>query len=403
VAAPHRWDGARRALGHRPFRRFFAGQAVSVVGSWVQTVAMAWLMYRLTGSTAMLGLVTFLSQGPLLVVGPLAGWLGDRVERRRLVLVTQSLLGIQAGVLGLVTLAGLATPVVLLVMAGLQGVLAGLDTPVRQSFLADLAPDRAAVPSVVALNSFVMNCGRLAGPMLAGLLLARLDEGACFLVNALSYLAVVVAVMLARGEVAAPASRAAATAGWRAALRAARKAPALREAMPLVVTTSLCASPYATLMPAVVRETYGGGPGTLGLLVGCAGAGGVLATAWLALGAQGFALRRVTPVACAAAGLGLLGVALAPPLAVAAACMVLTGAGIIATAASANMRIQSEAPEPFRSRWVSLYVMGFLGMAPLGGLVAGILASALGVLAVIGGGGAVCCMAAALLRRRAAA
>lgn len=397
-----RHAAALRAFRHRNFRLFFAGQGISIIGTWVQSIALSWLMYRLTGSTVLLGLTTFLTQAPVLVVGPFSGWLGDRFDRRRLLVVTQGLLLVQALALGLLVLGGWAWSESLLAMAALQGVLSGLDTPIRQSFLGEMVPDKADLPNAIALNSFLMNGGRLIGPMIAGLLLVQVSEGVCFLVNAASYAAVVWAVVAMKSSSVSHQSAVAkkGTERWIDALRYAWRTPVIRSLLPLVMTVSFFASPYVTLMPAIAREVFGGGPAMLGALVGAAGLGGVVATAVLATRASLVRLDRWTRIACATAGISLAAFSFTTTPSLALPLMFGVGAGIIGTAASVNMQLQAEVDDRFRGRAISLYVMGFLGVAPFGGLWAGFLASHIGAPATLGLGGGACMAVLLLLRRR---
>ncbi len=395
-----RHAAALRAFRHRNFRLFFAGQGISIIGTWVQSIALSWLMYRLTGSTVLLGLTTFLTQAPVLVVGPFSGWLGDRFDRRRLLVVTQGLLLVQALALGLMALGGWASSTSLLAMAALQGLLSGLDTPIRQSFLGEMVPDKADLPNAIALNSFLMNGGRLIGPMIAGLLLVQVSEGVCFLVNAASYAAVVWAVIAMKPSSIAHQSTAAkrGTERWVDALRYASRTPVIRRLLPLVMTVSFFASPYVTLMPVIAREVFGGGPGMLGSLVGAAGLGGVAATAFLATRGSLSSLERLTRIACGTAGLSLAGFSFTTTPIVALPLMFGVGAGIIGTAASVNMLLQSQVDDRFRGRVISLYVMSFLGVAPFGGLWAGFLASHVGATTTLAAGGLICAATALLIR-----
>jgi MFS family permease len=396
-----RYAAALRAFHHRNFRLFFAGQGISIIGTWVQSIALSWLMYRLTGSPVLLGLTTFLTQAPVLIVGPFSGWLGDRLDRRQLLVITQGLLLVQAVVLGILALAGAASPRVLLAMAALQGVLSGLDTPIRQSFLGEMVPDKADLPNAIALNSFLMNGGRLIGPMIAGLLLARVSEGVCFLVNAASYAAVVMAVIAMRpsaiSQGGARAKRG--TESWADALRYAWNTPVIRNLLPLVMTVSFFASPYVTLMPVIAREVFGGGPAMLGTLVGAAGLGGVVATAFLATRANMSRLARLTRIACGTAGLSLAAFTFTNTPLLALPLMFGVGAGIIGTAASVNMQLQVEVDDRFRGRVISLYVMSFLGLSPFGGLWAGFLASRIGAPSTLALGGTLCLVGLLFVRR----
>lgn len=389
-----------RAFRHRNFRLFFAGQGVSIIGTWVQSIALSWLMYRLTGSPVLLGLTTFLTQAPVLIVGPFSGWLGDRYDRRRLLVVTQALLLVQALALGILALGGWAWSGSLLAMAALQGVLSGLDTPIRQSFLGEMVPDKADLPNAIALNSFLMNGGRLIGPMIAGLLLAHVSEGVCFLVNAASYAAVIAAAIAMRATTAGGHSRQA-TAGsdrWTDAIRYAWNTPVIRQLLPLVMTVSFFVSPYVTLMPVIAREVFGGGPATLGLLVGAAGLGGVAATGLLAARASVVRLDRWTRIACGTAGFSLAAFSFTSTSFFALPLMFGVGAGIIGTAASVNMQLQAEVDDRYRGRVISLYVMSFLGLAPFGGLWAGYLASHIGAPNTLALGGVACAAATLLIR-----
>jgi len=180
-----------RAFRYPAFRRFYAGQTVSIIGSWVQSIALSWLVYRLTGAATLLGLTAFLTQAPILLLGPVAGSLLDRFDRRRLLLMAQWALAAQATLLGAIALLGMAAVPGLLALAAAQGVIASLETSARQSFLNMLVPDREDLPNAIALNSFLMNSGRLIGPGIAGLLLNHTSEGICFLVNAASFLAAI--------------------------------------------------------------------------------------------------------------------------------------------------------------------------------------------------------------------
>jgi MFS family permease len=279
--------------------------------------------------------------------------------------------------------------------------LSGLDTPIRQSFLGEMVPDKADLPNAIALNSFLMNGGRLIGPMIAGLLLAQVSEGVCFLVNAASYAAVILAV-IAMSPASAVPGRAGAKAGterWADALRYAWNTPAIRSLLPLVMTVSFFASPYVTLMPAIAREVFAGGPGMLGSLVGAAGLGGVVATAFLATRASLLRLERLTRFACGTAGLSLAAFSFTTTPALAMALMFGVGAGIIGTAASVNMQLQAEVDDRFRGRVISLYVMSFLGLAPFGGLWAGYLASHVGAPTTLALGGTACLAALLVLRQ----
>ncbi|MFO1321899.1 MAG: MFS transporter [Burkholderiales bacterium] len=393
---------ALRSFRHAAFRRFYAGQTLSVIGSWIQTIALGWLVYRLTASPLLLGLTTFLTQAPILFLTPVAGVLTDRVDRRALLVVTQALLAVQAASLGALTLLDYASVPVLLAASAVQGFITAFETPARQSFLSVLVPDRTDLPNAIALNSFLMNSGRLIGPGIAGLLLAITSEGVCFLVNSVSFLAVIAVVRKIRAP--RPSDGGVRTVGHEGFLHGLRDAWRFRPArvlLPFVMTISLFASPYATLMPAVVKEVLRGGPGTLGLFVGMAGFGGLCGTAMLAAWRDVHSLPRVTVATCALTGLALTAFALSPFYWLSLIAMPAIGFGIIATAASVNMLLQTVTPPERRGRVIGLYISAFLGLAPFGALLAGFLASWVGALTTIGTGGSLCLLASVALRRSA--
>jgi len=368
-----------RALKHPLFRRFFFCQAVSILGHWMQQIALQWLVYRTTGSAAMLGLVAFANQAPILFIAPFSGVLADRLDRRKLLITTQSFAAIQALLLGALVLSGTFETWHLVAMALLFGVVAGLDTPVRHSLFVTMVEDRSDLPNAIALNSFLMNSGRLIGPSIAGLVLITVEEGYCFLFNALSYLGVVwMAWTLPR----LTPSRDAAVAGYLQSLRDAAayawKQHRIRELLALISCVAFFGSSYIVLMPVFARDVYGGGSDTLGFLVGSAGFGAVMGTAYLASRGNIDHLSRHLMFTSMLAGTALLAVGLSPWLWLTFALMALLGFGIIVTAAGTNMILQSVVEDSKRGRVVSFYTMAFLGMIPFGALAGGNLANLIG-------------------------
>ena len=368
-----------RALKHPLFRRFFYCQAVSILGHWMQQIALQWLVYRTTGSAAMLGLVAFANQAPILFIAPFSGVLADRLDRRKLLIATQSFAAMQALLLGALVLSGTFETWHLVAMALLFGVVAGLDTPVRHSLFVTMVDDRSDLPNAIALNSFLMNSGRLIGPSIAGVVLIYVQEGYCFLFNALSYLGVVwMAWTLPR----LTPSRDAAFAGYFQSLRDAAayawKHQQIRELLALISCIAFFGSSYIVLMPVFARDVFGGGSDTLGFLVGCAGFGAVMGTAYLASRGNIDHLARHLRFTSMLAGFALLAVGLSPWLWLTFALMALLGFGIIVTAAGTNMILQSVVDDSKRGRIVSFYTMAFLGMIPFGALAGGNLANLIG-------------------------
>ena len=281
MSASRSWPNSLRALRHRNFRLYFAGHAVSTLGTWVQQVALAWLVYRLTGSAALLGITSCVALLPQLFIGPLAGAWIDRHDKRRLLLASQSLMALQAAALAGLTASGLITPALIVGMSALLGVLSAFDTPLRQSLLSRFVDDRADLPNALALNASLFTCSRFVGPPLAGLLLGLTSESLCFALNALSYLALVAGLLRVR---LAPGVRASGSMGsvFREGLDYALRTPSVRRLMLGVLLVNLTASSYAALLPVFARDVFAGDARTLGWLWGAAGFGSLLSSLFLA-------------------------------------------------------------------------------------------------------------------------
>lgn len=361
-----------RALRHRDFRLFFAGQGVSQVGTWLQLIATSWLVYRLSGSAFMLGLAAFAMQIPFLVLAPLAGVFVDRLDRRRVLLATNAIAAVQAATMFALVASGAVQPWHLIAGNLVLGVVNACDAPARQSLLIQLVGGRADLASAIALNSVMMNGARFVGPMLGGTIIAAFGERWGFGANALSY----AAMLLALHHIAAPPPRPApAESGLARQLAAgARYAygflPA-RSALLLLTATSLTVGSYVALMPWFAQEAFGGDSRTLGLLISCAGAGAVTGLVYLALRSGIRGLFRLIAWTAAGSGAALCVFAWAPTLALAGPALYFVGLGLMLTAASTNTILQSIVPDELRGRVAALYVMSFIGMAPLGALAAG--------------------------------
>lgn len=382
-----------RALRHRNFRLYFAGHAISTLGTWIQQVALAWLIYRLSGSAALLGLTTCVALLPQLFVGPLAGAWIDRHDKRRLLILVETLLGVQALVLALLTWLGWINPTLIVAMAALMGVLNAFDTPLRQSLLSQFVDDRADLPNALALNAMLFTSSRFVGPPLAGLLLGVSSEALCFFLNGLSYLALVIGLLLIHLR---PAERAAGS--YRdllgEGLRYARHNPRIRAMMLSVLVINFTASSYVVLLPVFAKDIFAGDATTLGWLWGAAGLGSLLSTLLLASRLSVDSLPRTILAASAITALALLVFAGSDILPLSLAAMALIGFGITVSNVGTNIVLQSEAPEALRGRIVSLYTSTRFGFDALGGLLVGLLAAHLGapwVMALAGGGLLVYC------------
>ena len=391
---------ALRAFRHRNFRLFYAGQAISLLGTWIQQIALSWLVYRTTGSAFLLGLVTFCSQIPMLIFVPLAGLLSDRLDRRKLMLVAYALAAIQSSTLGALTLAGAIRVWEILLLGFLYGAVMAFETPARQALISQIVHSRSDLPNAIALNSVLMNSGRLIGPSIAGLLLVFISEGWCFLINSASFMAIIASTLMMRlPHGRAPRAPTSLAHDLAVAARYAWQTRPIRLFLLLVALISLTASPYTVLMPIFARDVFGGDAHTLGFLVGSAGLGAVIGTAFLTTRPNVFGLGRLVPCSAAIAGIALMLVGVSKLYWLSLMFMACLGFGIIVTAASVNMMLQTLVEEDKRGRIISFYAMAFLGMAPVGGLIAGSLAGQVGapVTAMIDGA---CCLLGALALMR---
>jgi MFS family permease len=367
-----------------------------MLGTWLQQIALPWLVYRTTESAFLLGAVTFANQAPILVIAPLSGLLIDRFDRRRLLILTQSLAALQAGILALLALTGTIQTWHIITLAAFYGIVLGVDTPVRHTLFVEMLGDRSDLPNAIALNSLLMNAARLVGPSIAGIALLFVSEGVCFLLNALSYIVVVwVASTLPGRRAAGPVA-----AGYgRALAEAAAYAwndKTIRFLLALIACTAFFASSYLVIMPIFARDVFGGGAETLGFLVGAAGLGALAGTSYLAARGKPAALVGRLMFTSALAGLAFAAVGLTPFLWLALPLMASLGFGIIVTAASGNMILQSMVSDEKRGRIVSFYTAAFLGMMPVGGLAAGSLAGRIGAPATALAFG-MCCLLGGLI------
>ena len=377
AAQPNRWPPVLRALHHRNFRLYFIDHAISTLGTWVQTVALSWLVYRLTGSAALLGLTTCATLLPQLLVGPIAGAWIDRHDKRRLLIKVESLLGVQALVLAVLTWLELINPTLIVLLAATLGILNAVDTPLRQSLLSRLVDDREDLANALALNAMLFTCSRFIGPPLAGLLLAVTGEALCFALNALSYGGLILglmAVRLAPGEKASGNMRHL----FREGLDHVWHSPSLRGLILGVLVVNLTASTYAVLLPVFAHDIFAGDARTLGWLWGAAGLGSLLSTVLLA-GQQGAdRLRGLILFSASASALGLLLFAGSRSLPLSLLAMLILGFGVTINNVGTNILLQSQAPEALRGRVVSIYTSTRFGFDAIGGLLAGLLAARLG-------------------------
>lgn len=359
-----------RALRHPNYRRYFYGQAISLFGTWIQQVALAWLVYRLTGSTLLLGTVAFLSQAPQLLIAPLAGIIIDRSDRKRLMLVVQGLMLVQSVFLAVFTHMGWIAPWQILAAAFSLGVLNSFDAPLRHALAAQLVSTRADLPNAIALNATIFNVARFVGPPVAGLVLGLTSEAVCFALNALSFVAVIVALQRIRISAVAPLA-APFGAALREGLGYVRASLPVQQLLLQVALLNFLASSYVPLMPAFARDVFGGGPDTLGLLLGSAGAGALGASLYLMTRSSVRGLTASVAGGNLLAALALLAFALADTVWLALPMLFLLGFGAITANASTNTILQTILPDVLRGRVLALYTAANLGAAAVGALVAG--------------------------------
>ncbi|MGC2210353.1 MAG: MFS transporter, partial [Candidatus Korobacteraceae bacterium] len=371
----HAW----RALRYRNFRLFFAGQSISLMGTWMTRIATVWLVYRLTGSAILLGTVAFVGQIPIFLLAPFAGvWL-DRLNRQHVLLATQALAMLQSVVLAALTLTHRVTVHELLWLSALQGVINALDIPVHQAFLVQLVEDKKDLGNAIAINSSMVTMARLVGPALAGLVIAATNEGWCFLIDGASYLAVLASLLMMRVHAAA-AKHAGTTMleqlreGW---TYVSQSVP-LRTILLLFAVVNLMGTPFTELMPMFASKVLHGGPHALGLLMGASGMGALAAALSLAARRSVRGLTKVVPISAALFGAGLILFGLSRSLWISLATMVLTGFGTMLGMAASNTIIQTIVSEDKRGRVMSYYAMAFVGMMPFGSLLAGAMANAIG-------------------------
>jgi MFS family permease len=375
VRLPH----SLRALRSANFRRYYTGQAVSMIGTWVQSVALMWLAYRLSGSTWFTGLVGFLQSVPHLFLAPFAGVLGDRINRRKLLMTALSLLALQSTILAILSGTHLITMPQLAALALFAGICNAFETPTRQSIFVQLIDRREDLPNAIALNSMLMNGTRLIGPSIGGLLIALFNETVCFALNAVSYLAVVLAlrgIRLAPKPPRPPSHPLADLAeGWRYAMGLLP----VRRMLFALAAVSFSIAPYATLMPAMAVQVFGQGAELVGLFIGAVGFGAFISAVSLARRTSVRGLGRWLPIAASVAGLGAIGFGLSANIYASVAFMMMAGFGMFMTGAACNTIIQTVVDEEKRSRVMSYYTMFFIGIAPFGHFTAGWLAEHVGV------------------------
>jgi MFS family permease len=380
-----------RALRHRNYRLFFSGQSVSLIGTWITRVATSWLVYRLTGSALLLGVVGFCGQIPTLLLSPVAGVLVDRHDRHRILVITQILSALQSLALALLALPGIITVGEILFLQVVQGVINAFDTPARQSFIVDMIEDRADLPNAIALNSTMVNGSRIIGPSIGGVIIAAVGEGWCFMIDAISYVAVIaslVAMHVAKKQ--RPEQTTRVVEELRAGFQYVTRSVPMRSALLLLALVATMGMPYTVLMPAIASGVLHGGAHTLGFLMTASGLGALAGALYLASRNSVLGLGRAMVVATIAFGVGLVAFSLSHVVWLSLLLLPIVGGGMMVETASTNTILQTIVEERMRGRVMSFYTMAFLGTAPLGSLIAGVAANRIGAPMTIFFGGLAC-------------
>jgi MFS family permease len=389
-----------RAFRHRNYRLFFGGQLISLTGTWMQSVAESWLVFRLTGSSALLGVAAFASQFPVFLLAPIGGTVADRHNRHRIIIITQTLSMMLPLVLAALTLSGAVRVWHVFALAAALGVVNAFDIPARQAFLVDMV-GREDLMNAIALNSSMVNGARVIGPAVAGLVVAAVGEGWCFLVNGISYIAVIAGLLMM--TVHAPrrdATRRPVLTETVDGMRFVIQTAPVRALLLLLGVVSFAGMPYAVLMPVFAESILHGGPKGLGLLMGASGLGALGGALSLASRSGVRGLGRWVAVSATTFGVALIAFSLSRMFWLSAALLVPVGASLMVQMASSNTLIQAMVPDALRGRVMAVYSMMFMGMAPFGALWAGTVAERIGAPETMALGGVVCIAAAAVFGAR---
>jgi MFS family permease len=390
---------ALRALAHRNYRLFFAGQLISLVGTWMQMVAQSWLVYRLTGSSFLLGSVGFASQIPVFLLAFIGGSVADRCNRHKIVIGTQTASMILAFVLALLTLTDAVKVWHIFVLSALLGVVNAFDMPARQAFTVELV-GKEDLMNAIALNSSLFNGARVLGPAFAGILIAGIGDGWCFFCNGVSYVAAIVGLLMMnmKPRIALSQSKSSVD-NVLEGFRYVRRTKPIRALLILLAVVSIVGMPYSVFMPIFADKILNGGAKGLGILLGATGLGALAGSLALAVKKGTRGLEKITAYACAGFAVSLILFSLSRLFWLSFFFLIPVGFCFMVTLASTNTLMQIMVPDYLRGRVMSLHVMMFMGMAPFGSLIAGAVAQKLGAPITVAMG-AVCCFGCALIFMR---
>ncbi len=390
-----------RSLQHRNYRLFFGGQSISLIGTWMQRIALPWLVFQMTGSEVLLGIVGFAAQIPSFLLAPVAGVLIDRWSRYRVLLVTQVISMIQAGILAWLSLTGSLEIWHIVTLSLILGCINAFDMPARHSFVIDMVENKDDMGNAIALNSLMFNGARLIGPSVAGIVLATTGEGICFLINALSYIFIIISLLAMHVPVNKEKKKETHIfSELKEGLAYAFGFPPIKSLILLLGLVSLMGASYQVLMPVYAKVILHGDSHTFGFLMGAAGAGALLGAVYLASRESVMKLGRLIPASTALLSVGLVAMAFNTSFLISMFLMFFTGLGMMAQTAASNTIIQTITDDDKRGRVMSLYTMALMGTAPFGSLLAGWMAKLLGTPWTIFIGGAICLIGALVFYKR---
>jgi MFS family permease len=384
-----------RAFQYRNYRLFFTGQGISLIGTWMQRIAMSWLVFRLTDSTFLLGLVGFTSQFPTLILSPFAGVIADRVNRLRIMIVTQSLSMIQATILAILVISNRVEVWHIILLSIFLGMITAFDIPSRQSFIVEMVEKKEDLGNAIAMNSFMFNSARLIGPSVAGIIIAAVGDGICFLLNAVSYIAILAALFAMKVK---PKEKVKSNKRiWQELKEGFTYTfglPPIRNILILLGLVNFVGMPYTVLMPVFARDILGGGPHTLGFLMAGVGCGALFGALFLASRKDSRGLHKIIPIATTIFGVGLISFSISNIFVTSLMLISLCGFGMMVQMASSNTVLQTIIDDDKRGRVMSFYTMAFMGPAPFGSLLGGWTASNIGAPNTLKIGGIICILAA---------
>jgi MFS family permease len=396
---PSRLQLAMRSLRHRNFRLFFSGQLISLIGTWMQNIAQAWLVYRLTGSSLLLGIVGFASQIPVFILAPIGGAVADRHNRHRVVIGTQAASLVLAFILAALTLSRAVQVWHIMVLAALLGVVNAFDIPARQAFIVEMV-GKEDLMNAIALNSSMFNGARIIGPAIAGVLVASIGEGWCFFANGVSYIAVIAGLLLMHVQFSPRVHESSPLEHIIEGFRFVRRTLPIRDLLLLLGLVSLVAMPYSVLMPIFADKILHSGARGLGILMGATGVGALIGALMLAAKSGIRGLGRWVAVSTAAFAVTLILFSWSHAFWVSTLVLVPAGLAMMVQMAASNTLIQAMVPDELRGRVMAVYSMMFMGMAPLGALFAGVLADRLGAPLTLSIGAVACLAGAAVFWKR---